>query len=183
MKRSGFTLVELLIVLALVSILSVVFVEIFFRTLRGGNKAQIVGVLKQNGQVALETMDKIIRNSDKVICPNSNSSSDTLVLQKGADYIRFRFVPPTLSPTAANGYVAQDNVGDCASVLANSTSLTNQNITNGASIISGSFTRNSQLPFKDLITINFDIGPTVTTPKTLTDTVDPVKFNTTVELR
>lgn len=182
MKKNAFTLVEMLIVLGILSILSVIFVEIFFRTLRGGNEAQILGVMKQNGQAALETMDKIIRNSDEVICPPANSSGDTIVIQKNAGFFRFRFVPPTTTPPA-NGFIAQDNVSDCISALSNAVSLTNQNTTNGASVLSGTFTLNSKPSFKDLVTITFNIGPAVTTPKTLTDTIDPVRFSTTVQLR
>lgn len=179
---TGFTLVELLVVLAIVSILSVIFVEVFFRNLRGGSKTQITGVLKQNGQAALETMDKIIRSSDKVKCPLANSQLDTLVLQKGSQYIRFKFNPPTSSPPA-NGFISQDSVGDCTSPLLNATSLTNTNVTNGASVLSGSFSLNSHPGYKDLVTVNFQIGPAVNIPKTLTDTTEPIRFNTTVELR
>lgn len=182
MKKSGFTLVELLIVLTVVSLVSVIFVEIFFRTLRGGNKAQTVGVLKQNGQVAMEEMDKIIRSSDRVICPPANATLDTLVVQKGSQIIRFRFNPPATSPPT-NGFISQDSVGNCASALSNPTSLTNQNTINGASVLSGSFSLNSKPGSRDLVTINFQIGPAVLGPKTLTDTADPVRFNTTVELR
>lgn len=182
MKKNGFTLIEVLIVLGILSILSVIFVEIFFRTLRGGNQAQILGVVKQNGQAALETMDKIIRSSDEVVCPAANSSGDTIVIKKDAGAFRFRFVPPTTLPPT-NGFIAQDNVSDCASPLSNAVSLTNQNTTNGASILSGTFSRNSRPSFKDLVTISFNIGPAVQTPKTLTDTLDPVKFNTSVVLR
>lgn len=180
MRKNGFTLVEMLIVLGILSILSVIFVEIFFRTLRGGNEAQILGVIKQNGQVALETMDKIIRNSDKVVCPQANSSADTLVVQKKTIFFRFRFNPPTVS---ANGFISQDNVSDCTSPLSNAVSLTNQNITSGVSVLSGSFSRNSVSSFKDLVTISFNMGPAVNIPKTLTNTLDPIKFNTSVVLR
>lgn len=180
--RNAFTLVELLVVLTIVSTLSVIFVEVFFRNLRGGSKTQIVGVLKQNGQTAMEVMDKIIRTSDKVICPLANSQLDTLVVQKEGQYIRFKFNPPTSSPPA-NGFISQDSVGDCTSPLSSSTSLTNTNSTNGASVLSGSFSLNSSPGYKNLVTISFQIGPAVNIPKTLTDTAEPIRFNTTVELR
>lgn len=181
--RRGFTLVETLIVLSILSILSIIFVQIFFRTLRGGNKAQIVGIVKQNGQAALETMDKAIRSADKVICPESNTALDTLVIQKDTTFTRFKFNPPVAAP-ASNGFISQDNVGDCTSPLgANYASLTNLSTTNGASVSGGSFSRNSQSGFNDLVTISFNIGPAVAVPKTLTDTIDPINLYTTVQLR
>lgn len=179
-KKNAFTLVEVVIVLSILSILSVIFVEIFFRSLRGANKAQIVGVVKQNGQVALETMDKLIRNSDKVVC--INISGDTLVIRKGVTATRFKFNPPQVSPPA-NGYISQDGVGDCISPLFNASSLTNQNTTTGSSVSEGTFSLNSQPGYKNLVKINFQIGPAVKIPKTLTDTTQPIRFNTTVQLR
>lgn len=182
-NRNAFTLVEILIVLSILSVLSVMFVQIFFRTLRGGNKAQIIGIVKQNGQSALETVDKAIRSADRIVCPSTNQISDSLVLQKDADFTRFRFNAPKSSPLA-NGFISQDNVADCTSNLGlNYTSLTNTHITNGASVLSGSFTLNSKQGFSDLVTISFNIGPAVSTPKTLTDTIDPIKISTTVSLR
>ena len=182
-NKHAFTLVETLIVLSILSILSVVLVQIFISSLRGGSKAQIVGIVKQNGQAALETMDKAIRNADEVICPQANTTLDTLVIQKSVTFIRFKFNLPTASPPV-NGFISQDNVGDCTSPLgANYTSLTNLNITNGASVSGGSFTRNSKTGFNDLITIFFNISPAVSAPQILTSTIDPIRFNTTVQLR
>lgn len=179
MKR-GFTLIEVLVVLGILSILSVLFVEIFFRSLKGNNKAQLLGIVKQNGQVALETMDKIIRNSDKVICPPPNTPSDTLVTQKDKSYIRFRFNSPTPS---ANGFISQDSGSDCVSALSGYISITNTDINNGVSVILGTFSRDTQPTEADLVAIDFSVGPAINIPKTLTDTLKPINFTTSVQLR
>lgn len=182
-NRNGFTLVEILIVLSILSILSIIFVQIFFRSLRGSSKAQILGIVKQNGQSALDSMDKSIRTADKIVCPSTNQVSDTLVLLKDADFIRFKFNAPKTAPLA-NGFISQDNERDCTSALAlNYTSLTNTHITNGASVLSGSFLVNSKQGFSDLVAISFQIGPGISIPKTLTDIIDPIKMSTSVSLR
>lgn len=174
---------EILIVLSILSILSVIFIQIFFRSLRGSSKAQILGIVKQNGQSALDTIDKTIRTADKVICPVANQASDTLVLLKDADFIRFRFNTPRINPLS-NGFISRDNEGDCTSSLAlNYTSLTNTHTTNGASVLSGTFVVNSKQGYSDLVAVSFQIGPGVAIPKTLTETIDPIKMNTSVSLR
>lgn len=181
MRKNAFTLIEALVVLTVLSLLSVLFVDIFFRTLRGNSKAQVEGVIKQNGQSALETMDKIIRGADKVICPLPDILSDALVVQKNDSFIRFKFFSPMIS---INGFIFQDDIEDCgAAFAANSIPLTNTDSTNGASVLWGYFLRNTKPGYKDLITIIFSVGPGINIPPTLTDAIDPVQFNTTVELR
>lgn len=98
--QKGFTLVEMLVVMSVLSIVSVLILNIFTKTLRGGNKTQIIGAIKQNGQSVLEIMDKTVRNSDSVICPGFTSStddtatSDTLVVIKDGVYTRFKLSVP-----------------------------------------------------------------------------------------
>ena len=84
MIKKGFTLVEILVVIAILSVLGVLILTIFTRTLRGSNKSQIIGKIKQNGQSVLEQMDKTVRNSDKVVCVISSN----LVVVKNGIYTR-----------------------------------------------------------------------------------------------
>lgn len=105
MKKMGFTLIEMLVVLSLLSIFGVLILTIFTRSLRGNNKSQIIGVIKQNGQTVLEMMDKLIREADFVVCPRVNSpSSKTLVVVKDGQYTRYRFI----IPRAANSLTRND---------------------------------------------------------------------------
>ncbi len=92
----GFTLVEILVVIAVVSIVGTILAAIFINTLRGSNKSQILASIKQNGQAVLENMDKTIRGADNVICPalgplETTKSSNTLVVLKNGCYTRYRF--------------------------------------------------------------------------------------------
>lgn len=114
-KIKGFTLIEMLVVIALLSIFGIFFLTIFTRSLRGSNKSQIIGRLKQNGQSILEQMDKTIRNSDNVVCTSNPVAGvrTTLVVVQNGKYTRYRFIPSlpsgcTGSGCTTNGFIQQD---------------------------------------------------------------------------
>ncbi len=201
--EAGFTLVEILVVMAIVAILGTVLAAIFVNTLRGSNKSQILAVIKQNGQAVLENMDKTIRGSDNVICPSiiapaTSATADTLVVEKNGSYVRYRFFPFTGS---SNGYIQQDypvpnstteidiNVflhGVCITPtdpLYNPVIITDTNPQSGVSIITGSFTRNRQAGFKDSVTVRFFVDHGVGAPAAITGQIDAVEFTTTIGLR
>ncbi|TSC87429.1 MAG: Uncharacterized protein G01um10147_606 [Microgenomates group bacterium Gr01-1014_7] len=212
MKQKGLTLIELLVVMAVLAIAGTFIFNIFTSTLRGSNKTQILGVIKQNGQAVLETMDKTIRNSDNVVCPfflsptDITSSSNTLVTVKNGIYTRYRFFPPEQE---ANGLIKQDNpvkqnVGETtieetdpqfvdricnvSSLLSNAVFLTDTNPQTGVSISiqsgqSGIFTRNRSSGFKDKVTIKFTVKPGVGVSISVSGQIDPVLFQTTINLR
>ena len=121
MKKTmlGFTIAELLVAISVIAIMGAIITEIFSRSLRGGNKAQIIASIKQNGQTTLEALDKLIRNSDEIVCPVITvaeiiaaggspppKNSDTVAVVKDGKYTRFRY--KVGSPTT-NGYILQDN--------------------------------------------------------------------------
>lgn len=202
---NGFTLVEIAVVMAIVAIVGLMMLVIFTNTLRGSNKAQVLAAIKQNGQAVLENMDKTIRGADDVICPgNLVNSGPTLVIVKNGTYTRYRFI----APAPGNGLIQQDNpakqpVGSrvetesefdsrvcCLAGLCGVNDpmtqiaiLTDTNSQSGVSVLSGSFTRNIQPGFKDNITVSFVLGPGVEAPPIVAGKIDPVTFQTTVQLR
>lgn len=201
-KNDGFTLVEIIIVLAIMAVLGIILTQIFFSTIRGGSKAQVLSVVKQNGQAALEAMDKTIRNADKVVnlCRNPfgvqalgepqvldcTTNCAGLVIIKNKVYTRFLFVPLDVSETG-NGYIISDTVTD-ASECSNSTFgsglevLTDKDAKTGVSIESGRFSIN-RLPGKeDIITINFSVRPGSDIQSAFAD-ITPTPFKTTITLR
>lgn len=122
--KNGFTLIEMLVVLAILSIFGTLIVTIFSRTLKGGNKSQIISSIKQNGQAVLETMDKTIRNADNVVCLSNDNR--TIIVVKNGTYTRYRIglktdisATPDNYPLScqqdeqlnANGCIIQDNPG------------------------------------------------------------------------
>ncbi len=195
----AFTLTEILVVIAIVAIVGTILVAIFTNTLRGSNKSQILAVIKQNGQSVLDSMDKTLRNADNVICPGS--SGDTLVVVKAGSFTRYRYVAPSPLPLpTVNGLIQQDSPTKGA--LENDTAfiarvclpndpmttpiiLTDTNTQSGVSVnvISTLFTRNSLSGFKDSVTVQFTLGPGVAAPAAVASQIDPVTFQTTVQLR
>lgn len=105
--KKGFTLIEILVVMAVLSIFGTLVVSIFSRTLTGSNKSQMIGVIKQNGQAVLDKMDKTTRNAD-YICVSADYK--TLVAVKDGINTRYRFIPPApASNPTSSGLIQQDN--------------------------------------------------------------------------
>lgn len=192
----GFTLVEILVVMGIIAVVGTMMVAIFIGTLRGSNKAQILAVIKQNGQAVLENMDKTIRAADNIVCL---SAGDTLVVVKNGVYTRYKFVAPT---TSANGFIQQDNPAQPASgnnsdiklfkdnvctdpmgtdaLVVNT--LTDINFQTGVSA-SGLFTKSVQPGFKDSLTVSFTLDNGINAPEVIAGQIDPVEFTTTIGLR
>lgn len=196
-NKDGFTLVEILVVIAIISIIGVVMVAIFTNTLRGSNKSQILAAVKQNGQAVLESMDKTVRGADYVICVTP--SGTTLVVVKNGNYTRYRMFASTASD---NGSIQQDfPVQPQQSIIAAFLTsictdtdpavlpqvLTDVNQQTGVSVqkVSGAnfFTPNPGAGSKDSVTIKFRLGPAIGAPSVIAGQVDPVTFQTTVQLR
>ena len=205
MRKSGFTLIELLVVMAVMALFGTLIVTIFSRTLKGSNKSQIIGVIKQNGQAILEKMDKTIRNSDKVVCLSEDTK--TLMIVKNGIYTRYRFIiGQTLT---VNGSIQQDNptkelvgivdgtdyklstdpafinklCGNNDPLIYPPVVLTDTNPQTGVSVENGSFSINRSAGFMDQVTINFNIKPGVKAPESVTGQIDAVNFKTTIQLR
>lgn len=195
MIKKGFTLVELLVVIAILAIAGGLVVAIFTSSLRGSNKSQIVSNIKQNGQSVLENMDKTIRNADAVVCLSSSGS--TLVIVQNGAFTRYRFTVPT---SMANGFIEQDNPlqptppaleaditlftdNVCSDPVPGANILTDTDPQTGVSAENGLFTRSKQAGSKDSVTIKFDLSPGISAPQAVAGQIDPVVFQTTVQLR
>lgn len=205
--NKGFTLAEILVVMAITAIVGTILVAIFTNTLRGSNKSQILAVIKQNGQAALENMDKTIRNADNVICPKiispaTSASSDTLVIVKNGLYTRFKFI---LATSSQNGMIQQDQPVQstaedndksniefflrtiCVDPMGTDSpgvvTLTDTNTQSGVSVENGLFTRDQQSGSNDSISIRFELVPGITAPEIIRGQIDPVTFQTTIGLR
>ena len=213
----GFTLVEILVVIAVIAITGTIMVAIFTNTLRGSNKAQVFANIKQNGQAVLERMDKEIREADDVICPKLPpfDKGRTLVIFTNGCFTRYRFIDPSPSPNPTkNGQIQQDNphydpsapcvqnsppptppptptpIADfyitvCADTdpMVSPNILTDTNPQSGVSVRSGLFTRNTEPGYKDSVTVSFILGAGADAPSVVAGQIDPVTFQTSVQLR
>lgn len=211
--KKGFTLVEMLVVISVLSVVGVIILTIFTRTLKGNNKAQILAAIKQNGQAVLENMDKTIRGADNAVCIGKYQSTydnTIVVVQNGSMYTRYRFIAPTGS---TNGLIQQDNPVQpdsgnksnsntftsviCADPMGTDTpgnlinTLTDTNLQSGVSVeCIGSdcntnpiFKKNPSSGFKDTITIKFQLTHALNAPPAVAGQIDPANFETTVQLR
>lgn len=201
MRKKGFTLVELLVVIAILSIIGILVVTIFTRSLRGINKSQIISVLKQNGQSVLENMDKTIRSSDDVVCPtiisnNSTVSSTQLVVRSSGIYTRYSFVSSLIQqdhPEKQIDAVSDDEETDtqfrdrvCGTeeqVYVSPVILTDTKSASGVRVEEGIFKRDVASGFKDQVTIKFVLMPGIDAPAIVANEIDPVTFETTIQLR
>jgi prepilin-type N-terminal cleavage/methylation domain-containing protein len=205
MRNRGFTMVEILVVIAILSIVGVILVQIFYRSIQGGNKSTLTSTIKQNGQSVLNTIDKSIRNSDGVIC--ISSSKQTMALVKNGVYTRYRLCTKdnscrdrNFNTNPGNGFIESDTpivaanesletiINDVCdeqnlmSLTTNVVTLTDTNTKTGVSLVDGEFTRSKAAGFKDIITIRYQLGAGNDVPSVFSQ-LDPVEFKTTVELR
>lgn len=202
-KNSGFTLAEILVVIGVLSIMGVLVLTIFTRSLRGNNKSQIISAIKENGQSILESLDKTIRNADNVVCirttsmPNSMTISSLTYVKDGV-YTRFRIRADSSKVTT--GFIQQDKpvpsqqetadpklfverVCDPNNPMFQAIVLTDTNTQTGISLVNGAFNVNKQAGFKDVINIRFVLAPGKDAPSSITGQIDPVTFETTIQLR
>ncbi len=196
----GFTLMEVLIVIALLSTVGLTLTLIFTRTLRGSSKAQVLSEMKQNGQSVLDSVSNVIRSADNVVCPTAGSSANTVVTVKNGTYTRYRLIRPTSGASAANGYFAQDNpvsttgplgynstmCNDNDALSANFLTLTDRDSVTGVSVDmvgTGAFLVNTPAGYLPTVTVQFMVNPGVAAPTTLSSQITPQTFQTTVQIR
>jgi len=65
-RRSGFTLIEILVVFSILAIIFVAASNMFFSILRGTTKTKTMQLVKQNGDYALSLMMRMIRNARNI---------------------------------------------------------------------------------------------------------------------
>lgn len=185
--RKGFTLVEILVVIGVLTVMGVILTEIFFRSIRGINKAEMISRIKQNGQTSLGIIDKTLRSADGIFCTNADGSA--ILFSKNGVYTRYRYnsATPTVNGSLSVDYPTSD---DCSAAVVNQSYLTDLGSNDpktGVSVsqtgTTGVFVRTQTSGVKDIITISFDIGVPIGLPAYLNEQIDPSSFQTTVQLR
>lgn len=125
-KNDGFTLLEMMVTIAIIALLSVVFSQIFISTLRSNTKTEILKEVKQNGNLALESMTRMIQNATRVTCPSSqtlsiqNPDGNTTTLACAEDSTTTRIASSSASETV---YLSSTLVSLGSSVCSSSTLL------------------------------------------------------------
>jgi len=111
---SGFTLIELLVVIVVLGILGVVGTDLFSSVIKGTNKANVIAEVKQNGQLAMDIIERNIREATSAtnpILPGSPPTYDTtnLILTTPSGTITFGFIPEC-GDDSCNGQITMNNV-------------------------------------------------------------------------
>lgn len=196
--EGGFTLLEALVAITIFSVMGVITVDLLSRTFQGGNKAQLISKIKQNGQSAMNTIDDDIRTANSVKCIEdfpkvSPDTGGTLVISKSGQYIRFRIYPnPNAQVSLGNGYITKEvlnpadfiDPGPCDSTTGSvRTYLTDTNKITGVSVKDGKFTWVLKDAKRDLVKVGFSLEAGVDALKSLDSQLDPVTFSTTIVLR
>lgn len=64
--RSGFTLIEMVVSIAIIAVVGVALTEVFIATIRSNTKTELLKDVKQNGEFALEIMTRMIQNAKEI---------------------------------------------------------------------------------------------------------------------
>lgn len=82
-KQKGFTLLEILVVIGVIGIMGTLITQVFITTTRTNTKAELLKDVKQNGDLAMEIMERMIRNSFGVVsvCSDTGTKLSTLEIK------------------------------------------------------------------------------------------------------
>lgn len=107
-KRSGYSVLELLIVVTLVAILALTATSFLFTTLSGTGKASSLAIVKQNGDHAIGVIERAARGSLAVVCP----TAATLMVSTDAGNTTYAIVASRIAATDLSGtiYLTSDRI-------------------------------------------------------------------------
>src|SRR3989344_1251464 len=117
-KESGLSMVELLVAMAVLSVIGVLVTGIFSRAFVGVDKTELISRVKNNGDFVLTSLGLAIRNADSIVCyaKSDGIHVDTIaVLDKAGLYTKYRFRMPVTDQAGKvtkNGYVAKGSTSN-----------------------------------------------------------------------
>jgi prepilin-type N-terminal cleavage/methylation domain-containing protein len=130
----GFTLIEVIVTVAVLGVLMTTISAIFINALRNANQANVVNEAKENATNVLDQFERDVRNgSDVAITGNPNE----IKITSNNSTIYWQCVPPVGS--SSNGYIqrAENNIANYHSVTNRDATL-GVNVTNCSFSVSGS---------------------------------------------
>lgn len=203
MKRyiNGFTLAEIMVAIGVSSVILLILTQIFFSSIRGSNKSQLITVLNQSGKNILDNLETSIRSADLILCPRilstqSSASLNTLVLAQSGKYTRYRWIEIDNAlvrdmPVPTEGEAEDLNVfirTVCTIDTANYpdlVSLTDSGIAVSAPPTTNKIFNRTKIDGKnkDTLSIKFNLKPANQSFLKIPGTIDEVLFSTTIEVR
>lgn len=171
MKKTGFTLIEILVVVGILGIIAFIGTNMFFTILKGSTKTRVLAEVKQNGNYALGVMERMIRNARKI--EECQVSADHIKIQNpDEDWTDFLCCgSPSLIASESGGLTCSDSGIENAR-------LTSSNV----QVSCGTFISCTQATGgPPVITINFTLSQLGSPPRP--EEQARVDFGTTVTLR
>lgn len=187
--KRGFTLVELLVVLGLLSVTVGSALLFLTSVLRGSNQSSVISEVKQNGQSVLDSLDRQIRDASDARqmqgseLPQGAVNGAVLTLPSA----RTLYAACFATSPAANGWIGLANLQTGASPsLSDYKSLTNNvNLIDGVDISTCNF---SVIPTSTgssspaIVSLSFTINQGISAPSRR-DFLSNAQFQTTISLR
>lgn len=84
-NTSGLSLVEILIVVTIFAVIGLLSTRSIFLTIRGAKKSDSLVRVRENVNYSLSVIERQIRNSESVTCPNASSTALNYVSSEGTD--------------------------------------------------------------------------------------------------
>jgi prepilin-type N-terminal cleavage/methylation domain-containing protein len=148
----GFSLMELIVAIAILAGVGIVLSQIFISTFRSNTKTEILKEVKQNGEFALDVMTRTIQNSIKI-----NSSCTGVA----ADFLTITNPDAAQTQTTFGCALDTNNIPRLASTTGGVTSyITSKNVSLGGTSCPGtlSFTCRSTVGLPSSVLITMTLG-------------------------
>lgn len=164
-QEQGFTLIEVLVSVALIGVLVTMATTIFINTVRNAKKADIVNEARQNASLVIDQLQRDVRTSSS---PASINATGTSMTVNGIVWLCVAEVPGT-----TNGYITRD--------AGTAVTITNKDKVSGVSVNSCNFT--PLLSSTELVTFNFTINEGVSVHNASQEYTVSLPFTTSVARR
>jgi len=118
MKKTGYTLIEIIIVVGILGIIAVVGSAMFFSILKSSTKTKTLHLVKQNGDYALSVMVRMIRNARELVSPTEDSVTSSITIKNpdGGTTI-FACDSSLITSNSASLISSEVKVSDCSNVF------------------------------------------------------------------
>lgn len=168
--QKGFSLLEAIVAISVIGVMGFVVAAVITRSFKASDKTQLLGLVKQNGQNALNILESSIRNSQEVACISTSNDVITVLKKEGKkDNILLRFSlandairqdEPDITEITIPDFKKEDLCNLAHLPLKNDVYLTDNNASTGVKVENLKFTTDSSGNNKS-ITIYFTIKPQV----------------------
>jgi prepilin-type N-terminal cleavage/methylation domain-containing protein len=132
--RSGFTLIELIIVVGILSLMSLVIAQVFFTTMKTNTKTELMKDVKQNGEYAMDGLSRMIQNAAGIegtcvdIAETQTPTDEITVIDHFGTSILLKCVdigtPSVARIASVSGGISEYLTSDSVSLISDSGDLT-----------------------------------------------------------